>query len=182
MTTVSNTTPLNATPAQIASSDNPVEIMLAVGLANMQVYDQTLANYGAQVQEDNYQLGNYNNAMSAVQSDANNTGSETLSSTSPMMNYTNPEGQTSQIPVLTFLNANDIPLPCGPTGGDLNQNDWQTILTNLKNSSDSLSSTSQLAQMQLQAILNVVQQNDTEMSQMLKGFDQLGMTIIQNTQ
>lgn len=146
------------------------DIALAVGLESMQAYDQKVQGYYEKVHKENVELANLNNAMEAAQTNADSPSGKTSDATFQYTDLSTDPPTTKDMSVSDFMDQMGISRP-GDPDNYYDKNEWNTVLSNLKTESDTLSSTSQVDMMKLQSLLNKQQQAEAAASSIMKKAD-----------
>lgn len=155
------------------------DIALAVGLEQMECYDQQVTTYYGLVHQGIINQTNLNNAMAAANSAAPNGTNNSTSSVT--FTYTDPQtGVTSTKSVASFMDGYSptISRPSDPDN-KYSTDEWNTVVSNLKTELDDAGNQSQEDNMKMQSILNKQQEAQAAATSIMKKADDANMSNIE---
>ena len=118
--------------------------------------DNQVRQYAATVQRENVELQNYNAAMEVAESNTNVTSATSGTQT---FKYTDPvTGEVSDMSVSDFMDQEGIAYPNDDGDNKYSADEWNTIVTNIKGGTSSLTSQSQLDTTDMQQEIDKYQQ------------------------
>lgn len=165
--------------AQAAPKDSLSTLMFSVMSERSEILDKNIRTQIQQTQYNNERLKELNTAMSAVNA-MGESGGNLGSSTMQALNTSANPPVVESMSVQAFLNMRGVTTPNSDGDNNYSKEEIGIVVSNIKNSIDSLTSTSQLDMTQLQSNMTKYNQVFDSLSNMLSKLAQSLQTIIGN--
>ncbi len=143
-------------------------LMMAVMTDRAELLDQQVRDAAAKIQYNNDRLKEMNAAMSAA-NQYTQSGGKPSNVTVTALNMNT--GQVENMSLKTFMDQRGISYPSDPDDY-YSKEEWGIVVTNIKNSVDSLTSTSQLDMTMLQSTMNKYNQTFEQLSNFISKYFQ----------
>ena len=155
-------------------------LMFSVQTERADLLDDMVRDQAAKIQYNNDRLKELNEAMSMVNAKTPE-GDDTSTICYDKIDALDPAtGEIKSYDLDDFLESRGVKLPAGDGNGNYDKEEFNVIVTNTKNSIDSLTSTSQLDMTQLQSTMSKYNQTFEALSSFLSKYYQSLSTITGN--
>lgn len=152
-------------------------LMFTVQTERADLLDGMVRDQAAKIQYNNERLKEFNQAMSLA-NQYGESGGDLDNVTMEALNFNT--GEIETMSVQAFLNSRGVSTPNDDGDGNYSKEEINLVVTNIKNSVDSLTSSSQLDMTQLQSTMNKYNQTFEALTNFISKYNQTLSTIIGN--